>query len=214
MTVDSTPSTAWLEVDRLGCVRGDRQLFSDVSFKVSAGEWLHLQGDNGTGKTSLLRILSGLSPVAQGEVRWKGQPIHDAADSYRADLLYLGHTLSVKEDLSALENLQFEAAVSGESMDPAQAQAALAALGLQGRERLPLRVLSQGQKRRAALARLLTSRACLWVLDEPFVALDPGAVAQLVELLNRHVAQGGLVLYTSHQTVPLGGRGQHFRLSS
>lgn len=214
MTANSPSPTAWLEVDRLGCVRGDRQLFSDVSFQMCAGEWLHLQGDNGTGKTSLLRILSGLSPAAQGEVRWKGQPIRDAADTYRADLLYLGHTLSLKEDLSALENLQFEAAVGGESLGPTQAQAGLAALGLQGREHLPLRVLSQGQKRRAALARLLTSQARLWVLDEPFVALDPGAVAQLVELLNRHVAQGGLVLYTSHQTVPLGGRGQHFRLSS
>ncbi len=206
--------TPCLEVDRLACVRGDRQLFSEVSFQLSAGEWMHLQGDNGSGKTSLLRILSGLSPAAEGEVRWRGVAIRSAADAYRADLLYLGHTLSLKEDLSALENLQLEAAVSGVSLDEARAHAALSALGLQGRERLPLRVLSQGQKRRAALARLLTSQAALWVLDEPFVALDTGAVGQLVDTLNGHVARGGLVLFTSHQTVPMDGPGHHYRLSS
>lgn len=205
---------ALLQVDRLACVRGDRRLFSEVSFGLNAGEWMHLQGDNGSGKTSLMRILCGLSHPEAGEVRWAGQPIRQSAEVYRADMLYLGHTLSLKDDLSALENLQFEAAVSGEALDLAQARAGLARLGLRGREHLPLRVLSQGQKRRAALARLLTSRARLWVLDEPFVALDPGAVEQLVGLLGQHVAQGGLVLYTSHQTVPMGGPGYHFRLNA
>ena len=207
-------STLLLQVDRLACVRGDRELFRDVSFALSAGEWMHLQGDNGSGKTSLMRIVCGLSAAAAGEVRWAGVPIQASADTYRAEMLYLGHTLSLKEDLSALENLQFEAAVSGDSLDLARAQGALDRLGLHGREHLPLRVLSQGQKRRVALARLLTSRARLWILDEPFVALDPGAVSQLVDLLGQHVNSGGLVLYTSHQTVPLGGAGQHVRLTS
>lgn len=207
-------SAARLDVDGLACVRGDRPLFANVSFSLCAGEWMHLQGDNGAGKTSLMRILSGLSPAAAGEVRWAGVPIRQAAEAYRTAMLYLGHTLSLKDDLSALENLQFEAAVSGEPMDQARALQGLAALGLQGREHLPLRVLSQGQKRRAALARLLTSRATLWLLDEPFVALDPGAVTQLVELLGHHVARGGMVLYTSHQTVPMGGTGHHFRLTA
>jgi heme exporter protein A len=203
-----------LQVDQLACVRGDRQLFSGVSFTLSAGEWMHLQGDNGAGKTSLMRILCGLSPAAAGEVRWAGVPIRQSTEAYRAEMLYLGHTLSLKEDLSALENLQFEAAVSGDVLDPARALAALDGLGLRGREHLPLRVLSQGQKRRVALARLLVSHARLWILDEPFVALDPGAVTQLVELLGRHVAGGGMVLYTSHQTVPMGGTGHQYRLTT
>jgi heme exporter protein A len=207
-------SVEGLQVDRLACVRGDRPLFSDVSFQLSAGEWMHLQGDNGTGKTSLMRILCGLAPAAAGEVRWAGQLIQQSADTYRADMLYLGHTLSLKDDLSALENLQFEAAVSGESLDPQRAQEALGRLGLRGREHLPLRVLSQGQKRRVALARLLTARARLWILDEPFVALDPGAVSQLVDLLGQHVSAGGMVLYTSHQTVPMAGTGHHYRLTA
>ena len=207
-------STALLDVQGLACVRGDRPLFAQVSFSLSAGEWMHVQGDNGAGKTSLMRILSGLSPAAAGEVRWAGVPIRQCQEVYRADMLYLGHTLSLKDDLSALENLQFEAAVSGEPLDEARALQGLAALGLRGREHLPLRVLSQGQKRRAALARLLTSRARLWMLDEPFVALDPGAVNQLVDLLGHHLAQGGMVLYTSHQTVPMGGTGHHYRLTA
>ena len=207
-------SAPWLEAVDLACVRGDRQLFANVSFRLSAGQWMHLQGDNGSGKTSLMRILCGLSPAAAGEVRWAGVPVGQCAETYRANMLYLGHTLSLKDDLSALENLQFESAVSAEPLDMHHAMAGLQALGLQGREHLPLRVLSQGQKRRAALARLLTSRARLWLLDEPFVALDPGAVSQLVDLLGRHVEQGGMVLYTSHQTVPMGGTGHHFRLTA
>ena len=207
-------SAPLLEVHDLACVRGDRPLFAHVHFQMSAGEWLHLQGDNGAGKTSLLRILCGLSVASAGQVRWAGVPIQQSAESYRAEMLYLGHTLSLKDDLSAVENLQFEAAVSGEPLDLPRALAGLDRLGLRGREHLPLRVLSQGQKRRAALARLLTSRARLWLLDEPFVALDPGAVTQLVDLLGQHVAQGGMVLYTSHQTVPMGGTGHHYRLSA
>jgi heme exporter protein A len=207
-------SAPLLQVDRLACVRGDLPLFADVSFGLSAGEWMHLQGDNGAGKTSLMRILCGLSPAAAGEVRWAGVPIRESAETYRAEMLYLGHTLSLKDDLSALENLQFEAAVSGEPLHPQRAQAALDSLGLRGREHLPVRVLSQGQKRRVALARLLTARARLWILDEPFVALDPAAVTLLVDLLGRHVTSGGMVLYTSHQTVPMSGSGHQYRLTS
>jgi heme exporter protein A len=207
-------SVEWLHVDRLACVRGDRQLFSGVSFQLSAGEWMHLQGDNGTGKTSLMRILCGLAPASAGEVRWAGKPIHQSAETYRSDMLYLGHTLSLKDDLSALENLQFEAAVSGESLNVHRAHEVLDSLGLRGREHLPLRVLSQGQKRRVALARLLASSARLWILDEPFVALDPGAVSQLVDLLGQHVSSGGMLLYTGHQTVPMTGTGQQYRLTA
>ena len=194
--------------------RGVKVVLQGANLTLHPGEKVGLIGRNGAGKTRLLRILCGLSVASAGQVRWAGVPIQQSAEAYRAEMLYLGHTLSLKDDLSAVENLQFEAAVSGEPLDLPRALAGLDRLGLRGREHLPLRVLSQGQKRRAALARLLTSRARLWLLDEPFVALDPGAVTQLVDLLGQHVAQGGMVLYTSHQTVPMGGTGHHYRLSA
>ncbi|MEY4122744.1 MAG: Cytochrome c biosis ATP-binding export protein CcmA [Pseudomonadota bacterium] len=190
-------------VSNLSCSRGNKPLFADVSFDIQPGQALHLEGDNGVGKTSLLRIVCGLSPADAGEVRWQGQRIQDEAAAFRAALFYLGHGLSLKEELTALENLLSDAAVAGRSLTSAQAMHALARMGLRGREHLPLRVMSQGQKRRTALARLLASQALLWVLDEPFVALDTKAVDGLRGLLAEHVAQGGMVLFTSHQPVSL-----------
>jgi heme exporter protein A len=190
-------------VSSLSCSRGNKPLFADVSFDIQPGHALHLEGDNGVGKTSLLRIVCGLSPADAGEVRWQGQRIQDEAAAFRAALFYLGHGLSLKEELTALENLLSDAAVAGRSLTSAQAMHALARMGLRGREHLPLRVMSQGQKRRTALARLLASQALLWVLDEPFVALDTKAVDGLRGLLVEHVAQGGMVLFTSHQPVTL-----------
>lgn len=190
-------------VSNLSCSRGNKPLFADVSFDIQPGQALHLEGDNGVGKTSLLRIVCGLSPADAGEVRWQGQRIQDEAAAFRAALFYLGHGLSLKEELTALENLLSDAAVAGRSLTSAQATHALARMGLRGREHLPLRVMSQGQKRRTALARLLASQALLWVLDEPFVALDTKAVDGLRGLLAEHVAQGGMVLFSSHQPVIL-----------
>jgi heme exporter protein A len=158
-----------------------------------------LEGDNGVGKTSLLRIVCGLSPADAGQVTWQSTHV----PNFRSALFYLGHALSLKEELSALENLQSDAAMAGRALSTAQALQALAHMGLRGREHLPLRVMSQGQKRRTALARLLASRAVLWVLDEPFVALDAPAVDALRVLLADHVSQGGMVLFTSHQPVSL-----------
>ena len=178
-------------------------MFTDVSFELQAGQALHLEGDNGVGKTSLLRIVCGLSPADAGEVCWHDTTIQKNAAAFRSSLFYLGHGLSLKEELSALENLMSDAAVSGRSLSQTQALQALARMGLRGREHLPLRVMSQGQKRRTALARLLASQAPLWVLDEPFVALDVKAIDGLRGLLADHVAQGGLVLFTSHQPVAL-----------
>ena len=178
-------------------------MFTDVSFELQAGQALHLEGDNGVGKTSLLRIVCGLSPADAGEVCWHDTTIQKNAAAFRSSLFYLGHGLSLKEELSALENLMSDAAVSGRSLSQSQALQALARMGLRGREHLPLRVMSQGQKRRTALARLLASQAPLWVLDEPFVALDVKAIDGLRGLLADHVAQGGLVLFTSHQPVAL-----------
>ena len=188
-----------LDVQRLTCMRGGRALFAQVSFQLQRGQALHLEGDNGVGKTSLLRIVCGLSPADEGQVHWHS----DSCPDFRSALFYLGHALSLKEELSALENLLSDAAMAGRSLSEAQAMQALAHMGLRGREHLPLRVMSQGQKRRTALARLLASRAELWVLDEPFVALDAPAVNALRTLLADHVAQGGMVLFTSHQAVSL-----------
>ena len=192
-----------LRVSHLSCSRGNKPLFADVSFELKVGQALHLEGDNGVGKTSLLRIICGLSPADAGEVCWHDQPIQENTTAFRSSLFYLGHGLSLKEELTALENLMSDAAVSGRTLSQQQALVALARMGLRGREHLPLRVMSQGQKRRTALARLLASQAPLWVLDEPFVALDVKAVDGLRGLLAEHVAHGGMVLFTSHQPVAL-----------
>ena len=197
-----------LQVSQLSCLRGHRPLFAPASFELAAGQALHLLGDNGVGKTSLLRIVCGLSPAHEGEVRWQGQPIREAASAFRRALFYLGHGLSLKEELSAVENLMSDAAVAGRSLNAAQAKDALARMGLRGREHLPLRVMSQGQKRRVALARLLVTQAPLWVLDEPFVALDARAVDHLRAIIGAHVAAGGMALFTSHQSVDLLVNGQ------
>ena len=192
-----------LRVSHLSCSRGNKPLFAGVSFELQAGQALHLEGDNGVGKTSLLRIICGLSPADTGEVWWHDKTIQVNAAAFRSSLFYLGHGLSLKEELTALENLMSDAAVSGRTLSEVQALVALARMGLRGREHLPLRVMSQGQKRRTALARLLASQAPLWVLDEPFVALDVKAVEGLRSLLAEHVVKGGMVLFTSHQPVVL-----------
>lgn len=186
-------------------MRGERRLFSGIDLAVAPGEWLHLQGENGAGKTSLLRILVGLAPPAEGEIRWKGEPVRRLVEDYRRDMLYLGHHVAIKEDLTALENLQLGAALEGTALTERDALNALSRMGLKGREELPVRVLSQGQKRRVLLARLLAKKAVLWVLDEPFTALDVKAVALLSDLIGEHLATGGMAVLTSHQSMPIAG---------
>jgi heme exporter protein A len=191
-----------LSVTGLSCTRGERQLFSGVDFQLKVGTCLHLQGDNGVGKTSLLRQVSGLSPVAAGHISWYGQPVTDN-ESFRAQRIYLGHELAMKDDLSAMENLQFDASIAGRTVTAETLRSALKRLGLRGREYLPMRVLSQGQKHRAALARLLVRQATLWILDEPVVALDVPAQAAVGQLLEAHLNEGGMALVTSHQPLPI-----------
>ena len=189
----------------LSCVRGERRLFAGIDLAVEPGHWLHVRGENGSGKTSLLRMLAGLAAPAAGEICWNGEPIKRAGEDYRRELLYLGHHAAVKEDLTALENLELSAAVDGDELDETQAMKALALFGLKGREDLPVRFLSAGQKRRVLLARLLTRRARLWILDEPFTALDVKAVDFLGTLVQQHVADGGMAVVTSHQAMPMPG---------
>lgn len=184
----------------LACIRGERPLFSGIGLDLAPGEWLHVRGENGAGKTSLLRILCGLSAPADGEIRWNGGP---ADEGFRRELLYLGHHGAVKEELTPLENLRLSAALDGRELSDREALSALGRFGLRGREELPVRVLSQGQKRRVLLARLVTRKARLWILDEPFTALDVKAVDMLSGLVAEHLAGGGMAILTSHQPLPI-----------
>lgn len=195
--------SASLSVTNLSCVRGERRLFAGLDFDLKQGEWLHVQGENGTGKTTLLRALVGLSHPAEGEIRWRGAAIRELGEDYRREMLYLGHHGAVKEELTPLENLKLAAALDGRNLDERESMAALHRFGLKGREDLPVRFLSAGQKRRVLLARLVTRKAVLWVLDEPFTALDVKAVDMLSALIAEHLQQGGIAILTSHQAMPM-----------
>jgi heme exporter protein A len=184
-------------------VRGDRQLFLGLDVRVAAGEILLVEGRNGSGKTTLLRMFCGLIEPSGGQILWRGEPIRQLAEEYTRELLYIGHRPGVKDDLTPVENLQIATTLDGVDIDDAAAWHALARIGLQGFEDLPTRYLSQGQKRRVALARLLVSTATVWILDEPFVALDVSAVEELQGVIRAHVARGGIVILTTHQSVGL-----------
>ena len=199
-TISSQSSLA-LEARALGCVRGDKTLFSGLNFLITAGDCLHVRGENGVGKTTLLRILTGLSQPESGEVLWNQQALNSQSSAYHRDLLFLGHRDALKEELTALENLQMYAAIDDVELLLEDAMAALRRFGLRGRENLPIHCLSAGQKRRVLMARMLTRQARLWILDEPFNALDAKAVVELEGLIAEHLSAGGLLVLTSHQAV-------------
>lgn len=192
-----------LEAERLSCSRGGRRLFSDIGFTLRSGEWLHVRGANGAGKTSLLRLLAGLSTPDSGVVRWNGSALPRSNDAFRDAVAYAGHRGALKDDLTALENLRLAAAIDGRPLDETSALVALRRLGLQGREDLPLRTLSAGQRRRVLLSRIAARDAVLWILDEPLAALDSDAVDVVGSLVKDHLAGGGLAVITSHQPLPL-----------
>ncbi|QWD90368.1 cytochrome c biogenesis heme-transporting ATPase CcmA [Polynucleobacter sp. MWH-Braz-FAM2G] len=198
---DYSPLT--LEARGLTCVRGERRLFTNLHLSISAGECLHVRGENGVGKTSLLRILTGLSKAESGEIFWNQQSIGKDLATYHRALLFLGHRDALKEDLTAFENLKLYAAIDDIDLLDEKVLAALWRFGLRGREYLPVNCLSAGQKRRVLMARMLTRQAKLWVLDEPFNALDVQAIQVLQALIAEHVEQGGLVVLTSHQELNL-----------
>ena len=197
-----------LSATHLACSRGERLLFKDLSLALAAGGWLQVMGTNGSGKTTLLRTLVGISAPDHGEVCWGGVPIAECGDEFKRALLYLGHQAAVKDELTPLENLRLGNELDGLPLAEADALSALQRLGLHGRGNLPTRWLSAGQKRRVLLARLLVRPALLWVLDEPFAALDTNAVALVGELIAAHLAGGGMAVLTSHQPVPLAGGGE------
>ncbi len=192
-----------LQVSSLECVRGDLSLFKDLSFSVNAGELLHLHGHNGSGKTTLLRTLSGLIKPVTGEILWQQENIDELQEDYTRHLTYIGHKNAIKDDLSAVENLKIASLLDGFAISEAQAWDALEKVGLRGREDLPTKVLSQGQKKRVALSRLLVTKTPLWILDEPFVALDKQAVADLEDVIREHIANNGMAIVTTHQEVSL-----------
>jgi heme exporter protein A len=195
--------SALLELRDLACVRGRRSLFRGLNLELRSGQLLRVVGPNGAGKTSLLRMLCGLLAPANGQVLWQGQPIRKLREAFHEQLVYLGHAAALKDELSAMENLQFAMRLGGTAADAAAARQALADAGLRGREHVPARILSQGQRRRAALARLPLGEAALWVLDEPFNALDTAATAWLRGLVEGQLRRGGVVVLTSHQSVEL-----------
>ena len=192
-----------LTAQGLACVRGDRLLFKDVGLALEAGSLLYVLGENGSGKSSLLRMLCGLLMPEQGEILWAGKSIKSHAEQYLPNLKYLGHLNGLKDDLTALENLQMGARIAGQDVTATAALAALSAIGIARCANLPVRVLSQGQKRRVALAALWLSRSPLWILDEPFAALDVAATEVLAARISEHLAAGGMTILTSHQDVPI-----------
>jgi len=192
-----------LQVNNLQCIRGDRELFTGLSFDLEERQLLMLEGANGSGKTTLLRTLCGLYLQEQGDILWDGTPIRKLEEAYRQELLYLGHYNAIKSDLTALENLRINTLLAGDHASHDELMQALDTIGLFAFEDFPTRQLSQGQKRRVALARLLLSKAKLWILDEPFVALDVAAVELLQKIIAEHVDNGGMAIITTHQEVPL-----------
>jgi heme exporter protein A len=187
-----------LRLEGVACRRGGRLLFAGLDETLAPGQMLWLRGGNGRGKTSLLRLVAGFAAPERGRILWGDAPARGDADFMRR-LVYVAHANALKDDLTALESLTFLARVHGREHSPAALRAALARLGLAGRERMPVRSLSQGLKRRVALARLALERIPgPWVLDEPFDALDIAGTAALHALLAEHRARGGCVLLTSH----------------
>jgi heme exporter protein A len=196
-------SAPTLSFSKLGCIKGGRQLFSNIDSELNAGQWLYVTGANGVGKTSMLRMVCGLASVEAGSILWNGTPIQQQADAYRQDLCYLGHLNALQESMTVDENLRFTSALGGLAPQRKERQQVLADFGLRGRSQQLVRHLSQGQKRRVALSRLALSPARLWVLDEPYVAMDEAGINLLADLIGGHLENGGLVVLTSHQRVPI-----------
>ncbi|OGW49214.1 MAG: heme ABC transporter ATP-binding protein CcmA [Nitrospirae bacterium RBG_19FT_COMBO_58_9] len=194
-----------LHADNVSCLRGERRLITGLSFTVQRGRLLAVTGENGSGKTSLLRMLCGLLPAEQGRILWYGEDVRVCQERYLAGLIYIGHLNSLKDDLTPVENVTISARLAGEEISEGKTCEALESVGLaRSIHRLPTRVLSQGQKRRVSLARLWLSQRSLWILDEPFAALDAAATGLLMGRLRSHLDHGGIVIAATHQEIEVG----------
>ena len=204
-----------LQVNQLGCVRGERRLFSGLDLSLPAGTYLQVTGPNGSGKTSLLRILCGLLAPAEGQINWQGENIRSLGEDYFTSVTYLGHRHGVKEELSPIENLRISNALNGILVSKERARDVLAQMGLAGRESLPARLLSEGQRRRVALARLLTCGTKLWLLDEVMTSLDKRAIALIRYLIEQHLTDGGIAIVATHQDLDVAtGSSQRLELAT
>lgn len=192
-------------------MRGDRRVFRGVNFSLTPGTYLQVTGPNGSGKTSLLRILCRLLTPEEGKVEWQGAEIGSLGEEYFAAVTYLGHRHGVKDELTAEENLQIAAGINGTEFDKNSIRSALGKVGLSGRESLATRLLSEGQRRRVSLARLIISNSKLWLLDEILTSLDKASVSLVRSLIEEHLAGGGMAIVATHQELTLNA-GQQDRL--
>jgi len=200
-----TDAVAGLHLKSISCTRGYRDLFKDLDFELCPGQMLRVEGKNGSGKTSLLRIMAGLAQPLEGEVLWQGRKIHHAESDYFQNLLFLGHRAGIKFELTPIENLCMAKSLHGSKTENG-IEEALYQVGLYGFEDIPCAQLSAGQKRRVALAQLFLTQARCWILDEPYTSLDVNAVGMLEDLFAKHLDNGGMLVITSHQpiTIPTG----------
>ncbi len=203
-----------LQAKQIACRRGERLLFQQVNFQLQSGELMLIEGRNGCGKTTLLRTLAMLRHVDEGKIYWNSQSIEKIAEEYRQNLTWMGHHNALKGDLDALENLHIQSCLQGLKYTEKHYWDALEQIGLSGYEDLPTQVLSQGQKKRASLAFLLLSQSPLWILDEPFSALDVNAVDLLQSIMQQHIDKGGMLILTTHQEVALTSGANRLRLDA
>lgn len=203
-----------LEATEISCVRGNRELFRDLSFRVEEGTALRIHGVNGAGKTSLLRMIAGLSPVNEGRITWQGQPLSKLGDDYSGSLVFIGHANALKAHLTPCENLRLGLAIHGVAADDNSVRVALDEEGLAPVVDVPAQWLSAGQQRRVALTRTrFGGQRKLWILDEPFSSLDDDAVARFSTRLAQHVHSGGVVVYTTHQDVAIDAPTEYLELA-
>ena len=192
-----------LEAVNLTCARGERKLFSGLNFSLRGGNVVQAFGPNGSGKTSLLRIICGLAAPAAGEVRWKGTNISRLGEEYFGQIAYVAHQNGTKDELDPIENLRISSGVAGHSLSKQEAQGVLELVGLSKQKHLPARLLSAGQRRRLALSRLLASRARLWILDEPLASLDDDGALLARNLISEHLSNQGMAIIATHEEMEM-----------